>query len=66
MDKEQLEKLLDHMELVNWIHFMFYWSVGVGQEVVNMIDGSGKKRDFLVLPSSKRVVITIKVEEYKK
>ena len=65
MDEKKLLDLLDHMELINWIHFMSYWSAAVGRTMVNMIDGNGNPRKYLVLPSGKKVVITIKVEEYK-
>ena len=47
--------LLDHLELINWIHKESYQVAGIGKEV----------EITPTLPSGKRVRITIKVEEYK-
>lgn len=57
-DLTKLSNLLDHIELVNWIKYMSYSAAGIGKEVVNL-DG----REFIELPSGKKVKITIKVEE---
>ena len=60
MESKKIEDTLDHIEMVNWIHFMSYWAAGIGRTMQN-IEG----RPFLELPSGKKVVITIKVEEFK-
>ncbi len=56
----ELRNLLDHIELVNWIHYMSYHAAKVGTETTNL-DG----REFIQLPSGKKVKITIKIEDYK-
>ena len=52
------EKLLDHLEILNWVQYSSY-RCAIGKEVVNFDD-----RDCIVLPSGKKVKITIRVEEY--
>ena len=52
------EKLLDHLEILNWIQYSSY-RCAIGKEIVNF-DG----RESIVLPSGKQVKITIRVEEY--
>lgn len=53
------EDLLDHLELINWIQYSSYRAAMIGKEVINF-DG----REFIQLPSGKKVKLTIKVEEY--
>ena len=60
MDEKQIENLADHHELIHWIHYMSYSAATVDKMTVNIED-----RDFLKLPSGKKVRITIKVEEVK-
>jgi hypothetical protein len=58
IDIDKLYGLLDHLELVNWIHLSSYHAAKIGKKIVNY-DG----REFIELPSGKKVKITIKVEE---
>ena len=55
---DELYGVLDHIEIVNWIHYMSYSAAGIGKETIN-IEG----REYLKLPSGKKVKIIIKVEE---
>jgi len=55
---EEINKYVDHMAILNWCAYMSH-RVAVGKSNVNF-DG----RPFVVLPSKKKVVITITVEEY--
>jgi len=57
-DLAKLANLLDHVELVNWIKYMSYPAAKIGNTLVNF-DG----REFIKLPSGKKVKIIIKVEE---
>ena len=57
---DELYGVLDHVELVNWLHYMSYSAAAINKETIN-IEG----RPFLKLPSGKKIVITIKVEVYK-
>lgn len=49
---------LDHLELVNWIQYSSY-KAGWFNRVVKNFDG----REFIQLPSGRKVNIIIKVEE---
>jgi hypothetical protein len=55
---QKLMDLLDHMELVNWIQYMSYPAAKIGKTLCNL-DG----RAEIILPSGKRIKITIRVEE---
>ncbi len=59
--EDTLQDLLDHMQLVSWIGYMAHRAGRVGYENINF-DG----REFIVLPSGKKVRIIIKVESYEK
>lgn len=54
-----LESWADHMAILSWVSLMSH-HCNINKEVVN-IEG----RPFVELPSGKKVVITIKIEEYK-
>ncbi len=60
MDLKELNDLLDHMELVNWLNYCSYKAAKVGKTTINF-----DEREFIMLPSGKKVKITIKVEEIK-
>lgn len=51
------EKLLDHLEIVNWIQYSSY-RCSIDKTVINF-DG----REFIELPSGKKIRIMIKIEE---
>ena len=54
-----LQGLLDHLSILSWINLMAH-SCNVGKEMVNI-----EERPWVQLPSGKKVVITIKIEEFK-
>ena len=51
------EKLLDHLEIVNWIQYSSY-KCSIGKTIINF-----DNREFIKLPSGKKIRITIKIEE---
>ena len=57
--KSQIE-LNDHLETVNWIQYSSFGGGFLGRTTKNY-DG----REFIVLPSGKKIVITIIVETLK-
>ena len=50
------EELLDHLELVNWIQYSSYRAANINTKTINF-DG----REFIELPSGKKVILKIKV-----
>ena len=54
-----LDETLDHFSILSWINLMAHTSA-VGKTTVNI-----EKRPYVVLPSGKKVVIKITIEEYK-
>lgn len=50
---------LDHLSILNWINYMAH-KCNVGKKVKNL-----DERAYVVLPSGKKVVITIEIEEFK-
>jgi len=57
--EDKMLTILDHVELVNWIKYSSY-RAGVGKTVKNF-----DERECLVLPSGKKITLTITVEEWK-
>ena len=54
-----LTSLLDHFSILSWVNYMGHkCNVGITNK---NFDG----RDFIVFPSGRKVVITIKIEEYQ-
>ena len=54
-----LNSLLDHFSILSWINLMAH-NCTVGKEMINI-----EERPWVQLPSGKKVVITIKIEEYQ-
>lgn len=54
-----LNEWMDHISIISWINLMAH-RTAIGKELVN-IEG----RPWVELPSGKKIVITIKIEEYK-
>jgi len=50
---------LDHLELISWINYSSYRAANFNKTIVNF-DG----RQFIELPSGKKIILTIKVEDY--
>lgn len=57
VETSRLLQLLDHLELMNWIQYSSYRAASIGKETINF-----DNREFIKLPSGKKVRITIKVE----
>jgi len=56
--ENKLVNTLDHMELVNWIHYMSYSAAKIGETTLDIL-GKG----CVTLPSGQKVKIMIKVEQ---
>ena len=56
---QDIYDVLDHLLILHWIEYMSHKVGAVGKENSNF-DG----REYIELPSGKKVRITIKVEEY--
>lgn len=54
-----LNEWMDHISILSWINLMAH-RTAIGKELVNI-----ENRPFVELPSGKKIVITIKIEEYK-
>jgi hypothetical protein len=58
MENNKLINTLDHLELINWIHYMSYSAAKIGETTLDIM-GKGS----VTLPSGQKVKITIQVEQ---